>query len=79
MTAWSGGLDFEGGGNDIPIHFFSDSSSRGRWIGNLVDIFGAHPNSPAGLLDDSESAQTFRKFVFGDVFLYVPRLSLPFA
>jgi len=79
ISNWTGGIS--GGGQTIavPIDMFADIAARGRPLGSLVDVYAVPTSLPAGELDDAETGQTFRRICIGDVMLYVPTASLPFA
>lgn len=77
MTTWSGGLDYSGETIFGVLELGLNTSTTGRQLGQWIDVFSVPTSLTFGVLDDSESAQTQRRFVAGDVALYAPTASLP--
>jgi hypothetical protein len=76
-TAWTGGLDFQGETNDMPIDVYQDSSSGGRWMGQFVDAYAAPTNIPFGTTIGGDITFTFT--AIGAIWVPVPIASLPFS
>jgi hypothetical protein len=78
-TSWTNGVDFEGNAISGVLSFFSNDSTEGRYLGDFIDFTAAAPNTPAGTLDDSETSQTQRRIVIGDIWIYVNAADIPLA
>jgi hypothetical protein len=79
MTSWSSGLDYSGGTVFGVMEVSSNGVSNGRQLGQWIDMYAVPTTLAFGTLDDAETAQTQRRVVVGDVALYAPTASLPFA
>lgn len=78
-AVWASGLDVGGVTVSSPIDLYSNSPSRGRSLGTVVDFYAGPQNLPNGELDDAETLQVLRRQFFDSTWLYVPTALLPFA
>lgn len=79
MSAWTSGLDYSGETVMGIVELGLNGSSNGRQLGQWIDLYAVPTGLAFGTLDDAETAQTQRRFVAGDVALYAPTASLPWA
>lgn len=79
MASWTSGLDYSGETIMGVMEIGQNSATTGRQLGQWIDMYSVPTALAFGVLDDSESAQTQRRVVVGDVAVYVPTASLPFA
>lgn len=79
MTSWTSGLDYAGETIFGVMEVGQNSGTTGRQLGQVIDMYSVPTALAFGVLDDSESAQTQRRVVVGDVAVYAPTASLPFA
>lgn len=78
MSAWTSGLDYSGETIMGVMEIGQNSATTGRQLGQWIDMYSVPTALAFGVLDDSESAQTQRRVVVGDVAVYAPTASLPF-
>ena len=77
MSSWLNGLDYSGETVMGVIEIGANGVSTGRQLGQWIDTYAVPLDLAFGTLDDSETAQTQRRSVVGDVALYAPTASLP--
>ncbi len=82
ITGWTNGLDYLGQLQDDVFNLYTDASAAGgaRFIGQHPDVQATETSVAWGSLDDSETAQTYRRTVMGDgsgVIMYLPTAAFP--
>lgn len=77
MSSWTSGADYSGETIMGIVEVGANGVANGRQLGQWIDFYAVPPNFGFGELDDSETAQTQRRFAAGDVALYAPTASLP--
>jgi hypothetical protein len=78
-TGWTSGLDYSGETVMSIVEATTNETLTGRQLGQWIDTYAVPTSLAFGVLDDSETAQTQRRVCVGDIAIYAPTASLPFA
>ena len=78
-TSWTSGLDYSGETVMSIVEATTNETATGRQLGQWIDTYAVPTALAFGTLDDAETAQAQRRVCVGDIAIYAPTASLPFA